>query len=293
MDETGAEQSVPDQLLLATDLSARSDRALDRAAQLAAEWGAELVVLNVLDPAAAPDQALARIGGASDEELLHAARQQLDRDTRGLPVSTTLHVARGTDPATQIVATAAATRAGLIVTGVARNEILGRFVLGSTVENLARTLPQPLLIVRNRAPTAYERIVVATDFSEPSLRALRAVAALFPGRELILYHAGDVVMDGLATPAQPAADFDVEQRACAAFLADAALSDRIRVRPVIERGPVEMTLARYVRENDIDLVAMGSRGRGGIMSLLLGNTAALLIDWLPCDTLLVREPQDS
>lgn len=291
MDETRKE-GVPDQLLLATDLSARSDRALDRAAQLAAEWGAELVVLNVLDPAATPDQALARIGGASDEELLHAARQQLDRDTRGLPVPATLHVARGTDAAAQIFATAAATRAGLIVTGVARNEILGRFVLGSTVEQLARTLPQPLLIVRNRAPAAYERIVVATDFSEPSRGALRAVAALFPGRELVLYHAREMVMTSLASPTQPRTDFDTEQRECAAFLSGTALPPGVKIRSVIEHGPVETALARYVRENDIELVAMGSRGRGGIMSLLLGNTAALLIDWLPCDTLLVREPQE-
>lgn len=283
---------VPGQLLLATDLSARSDRAMDRAAQLAAEWRAELIVINVLDPAAAPDQALARIGGASDEELMAAARQQLQRDTRGLPVRATLHVVRGTDAAARIVETAAANRTGLIVTGVARNEILGRFVLGSTVEQLARTLPRPLLIVRNRASGAYQRIVVATDFSEPSRGALRAVAALFPGRELILYHAREMVMDGLAKPAQPRSDFDTELRECSAFLAGTALAAGVRVRLVIEHGPVEVALARYVRENDIELVAMGSRGRGGIMSLLLGNTAALLIDWLPCDTLLVRESRN-
>ena len=33
--------------------------------------------------------------------------------------------------------------ANLVVTGVARFELLGRFLLGSSVERLARSLPQP------------------------------------------------------------------------------------------------------------------------------------------------------
>ena len=39
-----------DRILLATDLSARSDRAMDRAMMLAKREGAELVVLHVLEP---------------------------------------------------------------------------------------------------------------------------------------------------------------------------------------------------------------------------------------------------
>ena len=39
----------PKKILLATDLSSRSDRALDRAAALAAHWQSALVVLHVLE----------------------------------------------------------------------------------------------------------------------------------------------------------------------------------------------------------------------------------------------------
>jgi len=87
-------RNTPHSLLLATDLSARCDRALDRAAQLAGEWQAELVALNVLDPAASPDQALAWISGASDEQLLHVARQQLARDLAAANVPATLRLVR-------------------------------------------------------------------------------------------------------------------------------------------------------------------------------------------------------
>jgi nucleotide-binding universal stress UspA family protein len=283
---------VPRRLLLATDLSARCDRALDRAAQLAEEWRADLLALNVLDPTASPDQALAWASGANDEALLQLARQQLGRDLSAVKVPVSLRIARSDDAAAAIREIAASTHSDLVVTGVARNETLGRFLLGSTVERLARTLPQPLLVVRNRAHAPYRKIVVATDFSESSRHALQAAARLFPRRKLILYHARATALAGLADPPpQSGASIAVEQDACTAFLAASGLSSEVNVHPVVERGAIEATLARYVRRHDIDVVVIGSHGRNGIMSLLLGSTAARLLDWLPCDVMVAREPQ--
>ncbi|MDF3832699.1 universal stress protein [Cupriavidus basilensis] len=301
MTETYLAGTTPDRLLLATDFSARCDRALDRAAQLASEWRAELVVLKVLEPAASADLALAWAGGrASDEPLLHLARQQLVRDLSGMNVPATLHTAWSNDAAAAIRTTAIGAHAGMVVTGVSRNEITGRFLAGSTVERLARSLPQPLLVVRYRAHASYQRIVVASDFSASSSRALQAAARLFPGRELILYHADDMPMSSLVKglpsslvegiPSSPIG-LDKQRAECSAFLAATGLPAHVKVRPVIERGAVETALTQYVRQHDIDLVVMGTQGRGAIMSLLLGSTAAKLLDWLPCDTLLVREPR--
>jgi nucleotide-binding universal stress UspA family protein len=291
MTSTHPHDGVPHHLVLATDLSARCDRALDRAAQLAQEWQAELVALNVLDPAATPDQALAWISGASDDQLLSMARQQLARDIATAQVPATLRLVRSTDPCAAIRETAAATKSGVVVTGVCRNEALGRLLLGSTVENLARSLPQPLLVVRHRTQGPYERIVVATDFSESSRQALLTTAQLFPGRELILYHAHALVAPALTDASEhPQLCLGIEQTEAASFLASTTLPEGAHVRAVVACGAVELTLTRYVREHDIDLVVMGSHGRSGLMSLLLGSTAARLLDWLPCDTLLVRPP---
>lgn len=291
MTTTPDQGTIPHHLLLATDLSARCDRALDRAAQLANEWQAELVALNVLDPTASPDQALAWVSGANDEQLLHMARQQLTHDLATANVSATLRLMRSEDATAAIRETAADTLSGLVITGVSCNETLERFLLGSTVENLARLLSQPLLVVRKRARGPYRRIVVATDFSVPSRHALLAAARFFPDRELILYHAHALAMSGLADDSpHPGVCVGIEETEYTAFLAATALPDGTKVRPVIECGAIESTLTRYVRTHDIDLVVMGSHGRSGLMSLLLGSTAAKLLDWLPCDTLLVREP---
>lgn len=292
MNENGQTETTPDRILLATDLSARCDRALDRAAQLADEWQAELIALNVLDPAVSPDQALAWACGADEEDLLRVARQQLRRDLAGLSIRATMRTARAGDAAEIIRDVAAEIGAGLVVTGMARDETLGRFLLGSIVERLARMLSQPLLVVHTRPRAPYRRIVVATDFSESSRHALQAAARLFPERELILYHAYEIPLS--TRPDEARADRirrDIEQGECADFVTASELPAQTRVRPAIEHGSVAASLTRYVREHDIDVVVAGTRGRSAVVGVLLGSTAATLLEWLPCDTLLVRQPR--
>lgn len=282
----------PARLLLATDLSARCDRALDRAAQLAGEWHAELVALNVLDVTASPDQTVAWAVGTDDDYLLNIARQQLAHDLSGLNIHATMRIARAGDAAATIRDVAASTGCGLVLTGVACHTVFGRFLLGSTVERLARTLPQHLLVVRNRTRGPYQRIVVATDFSDSSRHALLATAHLFPGRELILYHACQIPLSGISGKLSRASFIrDIEQGEYADFLTACELDADVKVRPVIEHGVLETVLTQYVRNHEIGLVVMGTHGRSGVMSILLGSSAAKLLSWLPCDALVVREPR--
>lgn len=283
----------PTSLLLATDFSARCDRALDRAAQLAGEWRAKLVVLNVLETPQAPDLILEWAASYDDESRIRIAHRQLQHDLAGLDIQASIRIVRG-ETASAIRETAIDADCGLIVTGMARNETFGRFMPGSTVERLARTVPQPLLVVRNRARNAYRRIVVATDFSDSSRHALNAAARFFPDRELILYHAHTVHLADLPGKAPDARiNLDVEKSQCASFLAASDLPAELhsRLRVVIERGTLETALVNYVREHDVELVVMGTHGSSGLMNILLGSAAARLLDWLPCDTMIVREPR--
>ncbi|AKH36718.1 MULTISPECIES: universal stress protein [Nitrosomonas] len=293
MTTIASSDTAPRRLLLATDLSARCDRALDQASQLAEEWSAELIALNILDPTASPDQVLAWASGTGDEQLLRVARQQLARDLKTVKVPVKLYISRSKDVPATIRRMAAETQSDVVVTGVSRNETLGRFLLGSTVEKLARSLPIPLLVVHNRAYGLYRRIVVATDFSESSRHALLAAVRFFPGRELIVYHAHTLSMAGLADVSTRSSDVcvSIEDAECASFLSATVLPEGTKLRTMVEDGAIETTLTRYVREHEIDLVVMGSHGNSGIMSLLLGSTAAKLLDWLPCDMLLVPDPR--
>ena len=278
----------PTCLLVATDLGARCDRAVDRAAQLARQWQAELIALNVLDVTSAPDQAMAWAAGKSDEQALQVAWQQLARDLSGLDVRATMRIARSRDAARTIRELAASNDCSLVVVGLACNEI-DRLLRSSTVERLVRSLHLPLLAVRQRAHRPYRRIVVATDFSAPSRQALETAARFFPGCELVLYHARQTAHSATLDKRLDPPGGDVEQDIRARFPAMGELPVDVTLRPVIEHGALETALTQYVRKNDIDLVVMGTRGRGMAMSILLGSHAAKLLNWLPCDVLVVRE----
>lgn len=286
----------PNRLLLATDLSPRSDRAFDRAAQLADQWQAELIVLNVEESTPqAPDLILERSSAENDARNQRMIERQLQRDLAGLDIRKRVQTARG-DVANAVQSTAADADCGLIVIGVARNELFGRFLPGSTAERLARAVPQPLLVVRNRARGVYRRIIVATDFSPSSRHALHAAIRFFPDQQLTCYHAFKIPLSGISSRTDyTQIGRDIEQGEYADFLAGSDLQNgvRDRLQTVIEHGSLESTLTRFVRENDVDLVIMGTHGCSGLMHVLLGSTAEKLLNWLPCDTLIIRDPQAS
>jgi nucleotide-binding universal stress UspA family protein len=150
------------------------------------------------------------------------------------------------------------------------------------------------LVVRERVHGPYRRIVVTTDFSASSARALQTTVRLFPHREYVLYHAFQPPLSGLVSKENYAGMASaIERGECAQFLASIDLPEQARARlhTVIEHGALATMLTNYVRQNDIELVALGTHGRSGLMNIVFGNTAARMLDWLPCDTLIVREPQ--
>jgi nucleotide-binding universal stress UspA family protein len=278
----------PRAILLATDLSARGDRALDRAAQLAKEWDARLVVVHVVEASNRDEDVVDR---AVPEDPVRLVRRQLIRDVGEVAETATLVIEAG-QPAEGIIRTAEREGCDLIILGIARDELLGRYALGTTVDRLLRGTPLPLLIVTTRPRGAYAHVVVASDFSEPSRHALETAMQLFPDRRLTLFHAfdphGSLIPDGSAD----------RRDARAAAIADAvrfiAATPRANDTPepdlFVERGEPASLLRTYAREGETDLVVLGSHGRSAIREIFVGSVAKRILDRLPCDALVVREP---
>jgi nucleotide-binding universal stress UspA family protein len=118
-------------VLLGTDLSAVSDRAADQAIELAAEHGAELIVLSVVDP-----KGLRLPGGRfvkridQERTRVEAAAQALVARARAAGARATFLVWEG-DPVEAIVSASAAEHADVVVLGSHGRGRLGRLVLGS------------------------------------------------------------------------------------------------------------------------------------------------------------------
>lgn len=276
----------PDAILLASDLSPRSDRALDRALALARQWQARLVVLTV---------AAESVHAGKDEDApdaLALARHELFETVGRTDVPVSLHVATG-PVGERILALAEAEGCGLIVTGVARREALGRVVLGSTVDELVRHARIPLLVVRRRVHGDYRGWVVASDFSDAARKAMQTAEVLFPQATPYLLHGYDVPFHGLLDAGRDATVQALGESARAQaldFLQTSGLPEqRIAATTLaIGHGDPAQLLQRHARDYPVDLAVIGSHGRSALYDALIGSVATRILDQSPLDTLVVR-----
>ena len=284
---------IPKTILLATDLSCRCDRALDRATALAAEWNARLVVLHALqEPARISDLPSWR----RPPDPSQAARRRVYEDLRGAEgVKIDVIVDRG-DPPSVILETAERLGCDLIVTGMARDETLGRVLLGDTVEKLARKANAPVLVVKSRPRGPYRNVIVATDFSEGSRHAFEVALAMLPQAQMTLFHAVEVPFEGLIDDKMEArAAAENQARAeCQAFLAatPAVAASKRPVEVVCECGEVGALLQDLAQTRGADLVVLGTEGHSGLASVLLGSVARYLLNALSIDTLVARRRKE-
>ncbi len=189
---TGRERP-PRKILFATDLSCRCDRA----ALLAREWNARLLVVHVIESrkTMAEERSREEPAWRHCPNRTQVVEAQIRRDLIESPDTVIVRVEEG-EPADVINDVAQRERCGLIITGIARDETLGRYFLGTTVDRLVRRLPIPVLVVKNRARRAYRKVVVATDFSEASLCAFNKAVEFFPALDLSLFHSFEVPFAG-------------------------------------------------------------------------------------------------
>jgi nucleotide-binding universal stress UspA family protein len=286
----------PKKILLATDLSARSDRALDRATQLASQWKAALVVVHALETqpnaARAPTyEDLPSWRRPPDPAI--AVEQQVRRDIR--ETIPDLRIVTEGDAAEVVLNIAEREQCDLIVVAAARDQGLGRVSLGRTVEFLMRRAPISVLVVKTRPAGAYRHILVGTDFTDEARHGLTVASRLFPEAMFAVMHAFDMPYRSLVSRTELSRDFTaMEQEEIRAFVQNAELDAdaRSRVVTLIEHGPPEIMMHNYVTERKADLTVIGTVGRNMLFHLLIGGHAPKIVDGVPSDVLVVRFPND-
>ena len=266
---------MPSPILVATDFSARCDRAVDRALLLGEQLGSEVSLAHVVNVAA-------------DAEIDEAA---LDRQmAECLPTAAT--ASRFVYPRGKIgaaLATAAdEAEAGIVVMGVARHNALGDYFLGTAADHVLRHCRQPVLVVKRRPRGPYRNIGVATDFSEPSLNALLRAAELFPDAPLHLIHAFRVPFEGWQK-AEPVRDKvrDAEAAVFDEYMSKVPADVARRVTKHMPYGGLHKAITSVVEAEQLDLLVLGSHGESGFRHAALGSQANALLLTSTLDTMVI------
>lgn len=264
-------------ILVATDLSARSDRAVDRAVRLAGQWAARLILFHSIEPGSR----LERFPGQEDAAM-RAVLPDPDADVTILP-------AMGPAPAL-IVQAANDGNCALIVTGVARFNHAGDYFVGTAVEHVLRHAKAPVLVVKMRPHNDYRSIVIATDFSPCSQKALLTAATLFPDARLHLLHAYHVPYEGWLKSDGVHEEIASEAREdMQSFLNAEEIPEAVRARVSVHLGygETQTVVLDSIARLGADLLVLGKTGRTGFIPARFGSMAEALLRCSPADTLMV------
>ncbi len=142
-----------------------------------------------------------------------------------------------------------------------------------------------------------KKILVPTDFSEHSEKAVlygTELATQF-GAELHLLHAFEEapIMYGEGgayfTPEMTHDMKVAAQKHLDEVKVDTA--DGVHVVRKVCYGHSFVEIIKYAKENAIDLVVLGTHGRGAIAHMLLGSVAEQVVRKAPCPVLVVRDQE--
>ena len=144
---------------------------------------------------------------------------------------------------------------------------------------------------------AIRTILVPTDFSDCSTAALdygRHLADAFGASLHVLHVVQDPYTQPWAAEAFPAPLGDLlvqwEDQARARIVEALPPEERGRTTVVTQIGSPFFEIVRYAQEQKVDLIVLGTHGRGPIGHMLLGSVAEKVVRKAPCPVLTVRHP---
>ena len=143
-----------------------------------------------------------------------------------------------------------------------------------------------------RPAISLKNLLVATDFSTVSNVGLKYAEAIAARHQSKLYIAHVMPPEPRSfipiEPVPPELDCDLKRSSngLAEISRDEGLAN-IPHQELLERGDICTVLADLVRQYEIDLLVVGTHGRGGIKSILLGSVAEAIFRRITCPVLTV------
>ncbi|AXR82812.1 universal stress protein [Natrarchaeobaculum sulfurireducens] len=286
-------------LLIPTDGSEPAEAAARRGFDLATQCDADVHLLSVADSSIATGAGYAGDSPSIRNRLreLSSNRAASLRDSAvEQGIAATAAVREGI-PAKEIITYATEQDVDAIVIGTAGRGSVGRAVVGSVADKVVRTAPVPVITVNPKAttPGSVDSVLVPTDGSEIAAAAGR-VGFGFAEELAATVHLLSVVE--AARPAWLSALTDGEDTSDESLRADSREALDTLAADARERGlDVETTVTEgtpadgitdYVESEGIDLIAMGTTGRGGFERLLLGSVTDEVVRTAPVPVLTSR-----
>jgi nucleotide-binding universal stress UspA family protein len=142
---------------------------------------------------------------------------------------------------------------------------------------------------------ALKNMLVPHDFSETSEAAMQyavELARMF-GAKLHILHVSEKARFEMATEFPLGLDMSLEDAVRERLLKIMTTADQREFNPSFQviSGVAYAEIVRYAKERGIDLIVMGTHGRGFVAHAVMGSVAEKVVRNAPCPVLTVRHPE--
>lgn len=288
-------------ILLPTDFSENSRTAFPAGVALARDRDATLHLLHVVSPLPWPAHRVLETENFPGvyAEIHRRCEKRLREVSSELgEVRTEVHVVEG-KPAEEVRRFVEDRRIDLVALSTKGSSNLKRYMLGSVAEKIVRTVPCPVLVVRE-TPRSWDRlskIVVPTDFSELSDLAVDQAVELArkDGAQIVLTHVLEETDYPMGHVLKGHGILDVREQTRTAAqsrleeLRAEKIAPPITASVVVREGVASATIADLAEEEGADLVVIATNSRRRFARFVLGSTAERVVRVAPCSVLVVRE----
>ena len=296
-----------ERILVTTDFSDESKKALPFAAAFAERLGGEVALLHVIEPPPRFADLASVVGLLSGDDAMGRAYGDLNKlAARAFKSESrvTTH-ARAGKPFREITKAARQLAADLIIMATHGYSGLKHTFLGSTTERVMQHAPCPVLAVRSgvdkrsggrKKTAAIQRLVLATDFSDNSMKAFplaQSLASAFGARLTLLHVVEQFPIDAMlgqevtrATTAWLSAQ--ARTRLCG-LAASVRKQSGLRADIVVRFGKPFDEITRAAKSLNASLIVVATHGYTGLKHVYLGSVAERVVRHAHCPVLVVRE----
>ena len=279
-------------ILVPTDFSETSNKAVSQAIMLAVKHRAELVALHARvlyqdDPSQIP-QRLELLKEKEDKieaELLDHMKRQIKK----ADIPKIKHeIIRGYSAPSAILSYINSNKFDLVVIGTHGRSGLGHFLIGSVAEKVVRYANCPVLTVHNRseAREEFKHLLIPFDFSDHARFALTVALEMAESDQTkvtLLYAVDRAVHPALFAWGMKSI-FDIipdivekAKKKMDEIIAEIPNPLKARIEKKIVEGLAHNEIVNFVQDSDVDLVVMATKGLVGLDRLLLGSTTEKVI----------------
>lgn len=279
-------------ILIASDFSKHSDYSLSRAVTLAEQHKAILHFLHILIQPRLGNFSQFSIDELEQDYLAQKKKVEkkllkcMKKYSHNIETYVSVLAGRAAD---EIVRYAKENKCNMIIAGAHGEYYINDYILGTTSSSMVSNSDVPILLIKKEPSFAYNRIIIATDFSEVSKNAIEFTFNCFPDATFQLLHIIDIYATRLFQRSQQDGTKDISHK-LDDFLNKCTI-DQTKFEKKIMGGYFADTIVIQSEKWQADLISFGAQGNSKLHYLLMGSVSKRLLQLSVTDMLVVPAKQ--